>query len=315
MRKAAYATLLGLASLALPFSPRIRAQKPPTLPSRVRISPGVLGGMVISKPTPVYPADALQADVQGTVILEVVISRAGTVETVKAVSGPAPLFRAAIDAVRTWKYKPYLLDGTPVEVVSTVSVVFALSRRVPPPPPPTKSLAWYRKAAAQGNAVAERWLGYFYWSGQGVARDYAQSLSWFKKAANQGDAVAQNNLGNMYWHGQGVPQDYTQALAWYRKAADQGYADAQNNLGNMYWHGQGVPKDYAQAIAWYRKAADQGYADAQGNLGFMYQHGQGVPQDYAQALAWYRKAANQGDSLAEDSLGDFYKNGWNVAQS
>ena len=170
MRKITYAALMGLASLTLPFSPRIRAQEPPTLPSRVRISPGVLGGMVISKPTPVYPADALQADVQGTVILEVVISRAGTVETVKAVSGPALLFRAAIDAVRTWKYRPYLLDGTPVEVQSTVEIDFKL------PPRSTTgkrgrthwskaNLADLQKAAQARNVGAERELADRYWSG------------------------------------------------------------------------------------------------------------------------------------------------------
>ena len=115
-----------------------------------------------------------------------------------------------------------------------------------------------------------------------------------RKAANQGNAFAQLYLGNMYHDGQGVPQDYVEAVAWYRKAADQGDAEAQYNLGVMYENGEGIPQDYAQALTWYRKAADQGNAKRNNNLGVMYENGEGIPQDYAQALTWYRKAADQG---------------------
>ena len=58
-----------------------------------------------------------------------------------------------------------------------------------------------------------------YRDGQGVVLDYALAMIWFRKAADQGDAVAQNNLGTMYDHGQGVPQDYAQAHMWYNLAA------------------------------------------------------------------------------------------------
>src|SRR5260370_20495292 len=91
-----------------------------------------------------------------------------------------------------------------------------------------------------------------------------------RKAADQGDAQAQFYVGWMYNNGQGVQQDHTQAVLWYRKAADQGDARAQCNLGLMYNNGQGVQQDHTQAALWYRKAADQGVAQAQNNLGFMY---------------------------------------------
>src|ERR1035438_3990603 len=76
-------------------------------------------------------------------------------------------------------------------------------------------------------------------------------LAWYRKSADQGDALAQFDIGSMYRHGEGVPKDAAQAAAWYRKAADQGYAFAQSNLGVMYGQGDGVPKDDAQALIWF----------------------------------------------------------------
>ena len=70
--------------------------------------------------------------------------------------------------------------------------------------------------------------------------DYASALRIFRQSADQGDAAAQRYLGFMYDDGHGVPQDYKEAVRWFRKAADQGDAVAQSNLGVMYDHGRGV---------------------------------------------------------------------------
>jgi TPR repeat protein len=130
--------------------------------------------------------------------------------------------------------------------------------------------------------------------------DYATALRLWRPLADQGNALAQRNLGFMYANGQGVPQDYAEAVKWYRKAADQGDADAQFNLGAGYDNGQGVPQDYAEAVKWYRLAADQGVASAQYNLAVMYDNGQGVPQDYVRAYMWFNLAAAQGLQGAEE---------------
>ena len=61
-----------------------------------------------------------------------------------------------------------------------------------------------------------------------------QAADWYRKAAAQGDAAAESYLGSLYRNGQGVPQNYSQAAVLYRKAADQGNADAQGSLGFMY---------------------------------------------------------------------------------
>jgi TPR repeat protein len=120
--------------------------------------------------------------------------------------------------------------------------------------------------------------------GQGVQQDSKQAVAWYRKAADQGDARAQFNLGLMYSEGKGVQQDFKQAAAWYRKAADQGEVEAQCNLGNKYRQGQGVQQDSKQAAAWYQKAADQGHMKAHLGLGFLSEEA----GDYQTAFASYR---------------------------
>jgi protein TonB len=94
----------------------------------VRISSGVMEGILLAKYPPAYPAIAKAAGVQGTVVLQATISKNGTIENLRVVSGPLMLQQAALDAVKTWRYRPYLLNDDPVEVETTVNVVFAMNR-------------------------------------------------------------------------------------------------------------------------------------------------------------------------------------------
>ena len=92
----------------------------------VRVSGMVVEGLLIKKTVPIYPAIAKATGTQGTVVLQATISRNGTIEDLRVASGSAMLQRAALEAVKTWRYRPYLLDGEPVEVETTVNVVFKL---------------------------------------------------------------------------------------------------------------------------------------------------------------------------------------------
>jgi protein TonB len=92
----------------------------------VRISGMVVEGLLLHKTMPVYPPIAVASRTQGTVILQANIARNGTIENLHVASGPAMLQQAAMDAVKTWRYRPYLLNGEPVEVETTVNVVFKL---------------------------------------------------------------------------------------------------------------------------------------------------------------------------------------------
>jgi protein TonB len=95
-------------------------------PKKVSISAGVMVGMLIQKTQPVYPPIAKAARVSGTVVLQATISKTGQIEGLHVISGPAMLQQAAMDAVKTWRYRPYLLNNDPVEVETTVNVIFTL---------------------------------------------------------------------------------------------------------------------------------------------------------------------------------------------
>jgi uncharacterized protein len=91
--------------------------------------------------------------------------------------------------------------------------------------------------------------------GRGVPQSDTEAAKWFRRAADQGDALAQFYLGVMYNEGRGVPQDYAEAAKWYRLAADQGDAQAQYNLGLSYARGEGVTPDPIAAHMWLNLAA------------------------------------------------------------
>jgi TonB family protein len=93
---------------------------------RVRVSSGVSSGLLIKKVPPIYPELARQARIQGTVILEAIIDHDGNVVSLKLVSGHPMLAPAAIEAVKQWKYRPYLFNGKPVSVDTQMQVNFEL---------------------------------------------------------------------------------------------------------------------------------------------------------------------------------------------
>jgi len=92
----------------------------------VRVSGMVVEGLLIDKRLPVYPAIAKATGTQGTVVLAATISRNGTIENLRVIGGPQMLQQAAIDAVSAWRYRPYLLNGEPLEVETTINVIFKL---------------------------------------------------------------------------------------------------------------------------------------------------------------------------------------------
>jgi TonB family protein len=96
--------------------------------SRMRVSSGVLQGLSLKKVEPVYPQDAKNLHIQGTVLLHLIIDDEGNVVSLGLVSGPGILAPAAIDAVSQWKYKPYMLNGKPIELDSTAEIHFSLGR-------------------------------------------------------------------------------------------------------------------------------------------------------------------------------------------
>jgi protein TonB len=95
-------------------------------PKKIAVSAGVIAGNKLGGMTPQYPAIAKAARIQGTVVLQATISKGGTIENLHVLSGPPMLQQAAMEAVKTWRYRPYLLNGEPVEVETQVNVIFTL---------------------------------------------------------------------------------------------------------------------------------------------------------------------------------------------
>ena len=104
--------------------------QPPPAPAPVARPPRVsamMQGLLVHRVEPTYPALARTARIQGAVRLKAVISKQGTIENLQVVTGPPMLVAAAVDAVRQWRYRPYVLNGEPVEVETEITVNFVLS--------------------------------------------------------------------------------------------------------------------------------------------------------------------------------------------
>jgi protein TonB len=99
---------------------------PPKAASRIRVGGNVQAAALVNKVTPQYPPIAKTAHVAGTVILHAIIAKDGSIQELQYMSGPPLLMKSAMDAVKEWRYKPTMLNGEPVEVDTTISVVFSL---------------------------------------------------------------------------------------------------------------------------------------------------------------------------------------------
>ena len=210
-----------------------------------------------------------------------------------------------------------------------------------------EAMKWYRLAADQGNAKAQRNLGMIL----GVPKDIAENVKSYRKAADQGNAKAQYNLGVMYQYSLGVSKNIAEAVKWYRKAAEQGNKPAQIQLGVICHNRDAVlkysaedtkrlwelsvlrddtdpfyldfwsfldthSKDDEDALTWYRKAVCAGLSVPLCRLGVMYANGEGVPKDSAEAVKWYELAARLGDNAtAQYNLGVMYSNGTGVPKN
>jgi TonB family protein len=99
---------------------------PKAAPGALQVSEGVTQGLLIKKIAPVYPAAAFKLRKQGAVELMATVSKTGTITKVKVLSGDSLLAQAAVDAVRQWKYRPFLLNAEPVDIETQITIKFKL---------------------------------------------------------------------------------------------------------------------------------------------------------------------------------------------
>jgi protein TonB len=123
-----FRNILGLASNDR--NPSLKGNGPPVpkpaVPDRIKQGGKVQQALLIRQQTPLYPPLAVQAHIEGNVVLRAIIDKEGKVSELQVISGPPLLVKAALDAVRQWRYKPTTLNGYPVEVETTITVTFTL---------------------------------------------------------------------------------------------------------------------------------------------------------------------------------------------
>jgi protein TonB len=126
------ATLLALAPASAlaqnAATPDSNDQAPPVIlhapAGPMRVSAGVMAGLILHKVDPVYPEDAKAKGISGAVVMHAIIDQQGKIDKLSAISGTGVLRDAALTAVRQWTYKPYMLNGKPQSVETTVTVNF-----------------------------------------------------------------------------------------------------------------------------------------------------------------------------------------------
>ena len=104
--------------------------------------------------------------------------------------------------------------------------------------------------AGAGDSIAQYEMALRYADGQGVPQNYRDAMAWFAKAATNGNDNAQWKLGLGYLKGIGVPHDERKAVVWFKRAANHGDIQAQSALSDLYLSGRGVPRDYVRAYTW-----------------------------------------------------------------
>jgi protein TonB len=115
-------------SAAPPPPPKKEDPPKPATPKRITIGGNVQSAKLVRQPKPVYPPLAKQARISGTVKLAAIISKDGTIQDLKVISGHPLLIPSALEAVKQWVYQPTLLNGEPVEVSTQIDVNFTLSQ-------------------------------------------------------------------------------------------------------------------------------------------------------------------------------------------
>ncbi len=121
----AFTTCASAWALRTSVVPR-QEQSAPAANGTSKVPGGVMAGYTDARVNPVYPPDAKAARIQGSVVMQAIISREGAIEKLEVVSGPKELRASALDAVRQWTYKPYVLNGAPVAVETTITVNYQL---------------------------------------------------------------------------------------------------------------------------------------------------------------------------------------------
>ena len=178
-----------------------------------------------------------------------------------------------------------------------------------------KAFAFFRDAAALGDANGLYNMGTCYARGLGVAQDDKRAYECFKSAADKGHPQAVNNLGWCHLKGKGVKEDHTEAAKCFARSADMGNAEGQLNYALALLSGDGVAVNHRTAASLLLMSARQNNPDAINAYAVCISKGRGVQRDPALAAKWFRVAADLEHPPAMDNLASCYELGEGVEKS
>lgn len=169
------------------------------------------------------------------------------------------------------------------------------------------AVPYLQRAAKEGSARAQDYLGYMYECGLGVDKNYQIALNLYKKAesANYGPSIV--SIGRLYEKGLGVPKSSEKAFSYYKKAADMGCAEGEYQTGLCYKVGYGTQEDTALAFEYLKRGTTAGYGWE--TLGDMYYEGIGTNVNYPEAFTCYTKENYNYSSKALMRLAEMYHRG------
>jgi len=284
-------------------------------------APGVTPPRLVSRAEPEYTLAAREAQVQGTVVLQLVVGEDGKPADICVLSPLGfGLDERAREAVDKWRFLPAKKAGNPVRMRASVEVNFRLpgswfddkaeSRRTRfnlalqalrghDAHGAGQALKTIQDLARQEYPGAMDLLGRLLNAGQYVDKDPERGLILISKAAEKNYAPAVFDLGVLYLEGSLVPRDAERGLGLIHDAAVMGSAQAQYLLGQRYESGGVLPRDSERARHFFRLCAARGDSKCQLRLGkLLLDQPQREERDYVQALAWLQLAADRGNGEA-----------------
>jgi TPR repeat protein len=178
-----------------------------------------------------------------------------------------------------------------------------------------KGMSLLHALAEKGHADSQSLLGFIYWKGQLVPKDFQSASKWFRKAIVAGDGWSMQRLGVMLLNGDEIEKNEDEAFRLFLQAASQGVDEAMNCLAMCYLRGRGTDQDSEKALHWLQSATDLDCEVAQYNLGRRYFFGDIVERDYKKAFALFKLASRWNEKEAPSSewyIYHFYKDGLGI---
>ena len=280
---------------------------------------------LIHKVEPEYSPLARADQVQGIVVLQIVVSQDGKATDIVVLSPLGyGLDENAVEAVSKWRFKPGMKEGKPVKVLAQVESTFrfpqiwfdekaeqqrkrynlavsAITKPDAAPPAVESALKTMQDLANQKYPAAMFNMGMWQILGTYHLNDPAGGLLLVQKAADRNYGPALYEIGTRRITGQGIAQDVNKGLDEIRDAAMLGSERAQFNLGARYELGDGVPIDLDRSKRYFRLCAARQVALCQYRLGkLLLTEPSRSDRDYSQGVAWLELAAAKGVQQAED---------------